>query len=172
MIGNGVKVQIEGLAAPQDEAKFGCGMMPPVHELPRKVGIAPSGVLSEVRPLHNGIEAGKEGQTFVQGFGHDLGRPPDAPELESKQRSYGAAGWSQCRAGHARQQIVHADACQIEGKQEEAAKAGRKRVRLKVERLARLTATLFRCVASWTWPRHVLSVTGVGYRLVDFEQLA
>ena len=58
---------------------------------PVKWGIAPRGVFTGRGPLRNGVEASKESQPFVQCLGHDPGRPPDAPELESQKRPYSTA---------------------------------------------------------------------------------
>ena len=62
----------------------------------------------------------------VQGPGHDLGRPPDAPELERQKSAEGASGRDHrtARHGAVREELVKIETRKIVGKQEQAAEVG------------------------------------------------
>ena len=84
VIGDGVKVQIERPTVSQALVESDHGMMPPVHERVGEVRITTSGVLGQGGPFGDDVETGKEGQSRIQGLGHDLRRSADAPELQSQ----------------------------------------------------------------------------------------
>ena len=84
VIGDCVKVQIERPAVSQTLVEPGNGVVPPVHERIGEVRITASGVLGQRGALGDDIEAGKEGQSRIQGLGHDLRRPADTPELQGQ----------------------------------------------------------------------------------------
>ena len=135
VVGNGVEVQIDGLARAEYIRQFGCFVVPPVHERSRKRRIDQDGVIRERGALGNGVQSGKQSQALIQCFGHDLGGSADARELERQQGADGRAGRDHARAGHAYglQHGIKLHAGQIEGKQEEAGKVGVKGARAEVE---------------------------------------
>ena len=90
VIGDGVEVEVEGLATGQAESVGGAD--PAAGEPGQLAGVDAAAVLAEGGALRGDVEAGEEGEALVEDMGHDVGMAGDAPELEGKQRAVGEQG--------------------------------------------------------------------------------
>ena len=126
VMGDGVEVEVERAAAAEVDAEAVHGVVPGIHQRRRPAGVDAAGVLGEGGALRHGVEASEQGEPRVEGLGHDVHGPADAPQLEGEQRADGAAGGDH---GAARQAVrgeeaVEVEAGEVGGEQEQAAEVG------------------------------------------------
>ena len=138
VVGNGVEVEVEGQPLAEVDVEIAHGGMPAIHQLRADAGIGAGGVFAQARPLGDHVQAGEQRQALVEGLGHHLRRPADAPELEGKQGAEGMAGRDYAAAGHVglRKHAVQVAASQVRGEQKQATEAGAEAPGRSVELLA------------------------------------
>ena len=92
-------------------------------------------VLGEERSLGDRVQAGKQGQPFVEDVAHDVTVACGAEELQGQQRSHGTGGGDHVRSGEAaaRQDPVQVGRDQVGQEQEQSAELGVERARCQVE---------------------------------------
>ena len=124
VIGDGVEVEVEGVAAGQ--AQVVDGVEPAVGEGLVLAGVDAAGVCGEGGALGNGIEAGEEGEAGVASFGGDMGLAGEAVELEGEQGEEGAVGGDGGAGGQAGlgSDAGEGDGCEQLGEEEETAAGG------------------------------------------------
>ena len=122
--GDGVKVQIEGLAPGQ--AQLTGGIKPAVHELGVRGRINPATVFGEERAFGDAIEAREQGQAGVEHFAHHMAVASRAIQFKSQQGAHGVRGGDLLGAGELAllQDTVPGHGAQVGHEQEQAAKLG------------------------------------------------
>ncbi len=124
--GNGVEVEVEGLAEAERGLEGADGVVEGIHQGGAVARISAAGVFGQGGALGDGVEAGEEGEALIEGLGHDAGGAADTPQLEGEQGADGAAGREHGAGGQvvAREQGVEAEAGQVGSEQEEAPEVG------------------------------------------------
>ena len=124
MVGDGVEVEVEGLAAGQAEVVE--GIEPQSGEAVGGPGVDAAGVCGEGGALGDGVQAAEEGQAGVEGIGADMRLASDAVELEGEQGEDGGACRDEVAAGHAglAEDGVEGEAGEAGSEQEESAEGG------------------------------------------------
>ena len=133
VIGNGVEVEVEGVATGQFQVVD--GVEPEAGELGVGAGVDAAGVCGEGGALGDSVQAAEEGEAGIAGLGADVGVAGAAVEFEGEQGAEGAVGGDPGAAGHGglAQDVVEGEASEEGGEEEEAAEGGAEGARLEVE---------------------------------------
>ena len=136
VIGDRVEVEVEGPPAAELDPEAADGGLPAFHHVGAAARVHAARILGERGALGNDVEAGEEGETRIEGLGHDLGRASDAPQLEREQGAQGVAGGDHAASRQAAVggEGVDADPGEIGGEQEQAAEVGAQAPGREVER--------------------------------------
>jgi hypothetical protein len=131
--GDGVEIQVEGLAAGQAEPAD--GVEPAAHQLGIARRIDPAAILGEERSLGDDVQSGEEGQPLIQDGAHDMAVACRPEELQRQERAQGAAGRDHLRSGEPRgpEDAVQGDGGEGRQEEEQAAELGRERPGIQVE---------------------------------------
>ena len=133
VVGDGVKVEVEGAPGAEAAVEGRQGIVPAPGEGVEPAGVAAAGVLGEGGALGDDVETGEQGDAVVEHLGHDAGGASDAPQLEGEQGTQGAIGRDQGRAGQAVGEAGEIELGEVGRKQEQAAKGGAEAARGEVE---------------------------------------
>ena len=98
VIGDGVEVEIEGGAGSDTLAPD--GVVPRAHQRRNLARVDAGAVFGQEGALGHGVEASEQGEAGIEDFGHGLGGPADAPELEGEKGAPGACGRDLAAARH------------------------------------------------------------------------
>ena len=131
--GDRVEVEVERMPPRQTEPAH--GVEPVAHQL-RVAGRGdPATVLGQERSLGDDVQAGEEGQPFVEDGAHDVAVACGAEELQGQQRPQGAAGGDHLRSGEPapREDAVEGDRGEHRQEEEQAAELGAERLRAQIE---------------------------------------
>ena len=97
MVGNGVKVQIEGAAT--IDSQLGHGVKPQFHECGIALRRNAAAVFGEEGPFGDHIQTGEQSQSLVEYRTHDVAMPCAAEQLHRQQGSYGCTDGNHFRSG-------------------------------------------------------------------------